>query len=150
VGVLETVLEACPLLERGLGNILASATATWGGEPVPALLRDILAARQLEHVLGTPAVTFLQVPVPVPYLVFRKCITSGQCSRTRSGSVYYWTSWIRIRNLFFLRHINSPYPPPPRRLKFLLQKLPIFPGLYRTIRRLLHLFIKQQDHSRIQ
>jgi hypothetical protein len=26
VGVLETVLEACPLLERGLGNILASAT----------------------------------------------------------------------------------------------------------------------------
>jgi hypothetical protein len=33
-------------------------------EPVPALLRDILAAWQLEHVLGTPAVTFLQVPVP--------------------------------------------------------------------------------------
>jgi hypothetical protein len=68
VGVLETVLEACPLLERGLGNILASATATWGGEPVPALLRDILAARQLEHVLGTPAVTFLQVPVPIFFL----------------------------------------------------------------------------------
>jgi hypothetical protein len=63
VGVVETVLEACPLLERGLGNILASAT--WGGEPVPALLRDILLARQLEHVLGTPAVTFLQVPVPI-------------------------------------------------------------------------------------
>jgi len=63
VGVLETVLEVCPLLERGLGNILA--TACGPGEPVPALLRDILAARQLEHVLGTPSVTFLQVPLPI-------------------------------------------------------------------------------------
>ena len=58
VGVLETVLEICPVLERGLGNILAGG----GEEPVPALLRDILAAGHLDQVLGTPAVTFLQVP----------------------------------------------------------------------------------------
>ena len=73
VGVLETILGLCPLLERGLGNVLASSCSSCNsfnscsssichvGEPVPALLRDILAARQLEHILGRPAVTFLQV-----------------------------------------------------------------------------------------
>jgi hypothetical protein len=58
VGVLETVLAVCPLLEQGLGSILAAASP---GEPVPPLLRDILASPELAHVLGAPAVTFLQV-----------------------------------------------------------------------------------------
>ena len=55
-------------------------------EPVPALLRDILAARQLEHVLGTPAVTFLQVPVPI----FQKM---HQFRGTRSGILSKIISW---------------------------------------------------------
>jgi hypothetical protein len=65
VGALETVLRWCPLLERRLGDLLScdsfSSCGSCRPEPVPALLRDILAAPHLGHVLGTPAVTFLQV-----------------------------------------------------------------------------------------